>query len=184
VSTPYFAYGTTQSGFLHHRALEPVLGAPVGRFRTVEAHGIVVPREAACGNPGCRFKHRMAVLVRGHWNLHAVGDVFAVEDFAALDALELTGPYTRETIDVVAADGRRLTAQAYPAAEPARWAQLVAAGLAEALEAYPRELAEAAELKDCCAADPAHAPPHDVLDPLEIIEARGDLATRRDRVAR
>jgi hypothetical protein len=170
LSAPYFAYGTTQSGFLHHRALEPVLGAPVGRFRTVEPHGIVVPREAACSNPGCRFKHRMAALVRGHWSLHAEGDVFLVEDFGPLDALELSGPYTRETIEVVRGDGERLVAQAYPAAEPARWAQLVAAGLADALEAYPRELAETSELKACCTAKPGHEPPHDVLDPFDEVK--------------
>ena len=165
--TPYFAYGTTQSGFLHHRALEPVLGAPAGRFRTVETHGIVVPREAACSNPGCRFKHRMAALVPVSWDLHAQGDVFLVEDFGALDALELSGPYVRSTVDVISLDGARsLTAQAYPAAEPRRWAQLMAAGLADALEAYPHELAETSELKDCCVAAPGHEAPHDVLDPL------------------
>jgi hypothetical protein len=166
LSTPYFAYGTTQSGFLHHRALEPVLGAPVGRFRTVNPHGIVVPREAACSNPGCRFKHRMAVLVRGPWDLHAQGDVFLVDSFDALDALELAGPYRRAEIELVGSDGGRLVAQAYPAAEPIRWAELVSAGLADALEAYPRELGEASELKECCVASPDHAPPHDVVDPL------------------
>jgi hypothetical protein len=34
---PYFAYGTTQRGFTHHRRLAAVLGEPVGRFRTAGA---------------------------------------------------------------------------------------------------------------------------------------------------
>jgi hypothetical protein len=47
---PYFAYGTTQQGFTHHRRLG--LGEPAGRYRTVAAHAVVVPRRAACSNPG------------------------------------------------------------------------------------------------------------------------------------
>ena len=139
---------------------------PVGRFRTVEAYGIVVPREAACSNPGCRYVHRMAALVRGDWDRHAEGDVFAVgeEALAALDRLELAGPYVRERIEV---DGpRRLTAFAYPVAEPERWAALVSRGRADALAVYPLELAHAATLKPCCASAPGHPGAHDVLSPF------------------
>ncbi len=166
----YFAYGTTQAGFGHHRDLAALLGEPVGRFRAVEAHAVVVPRDAACSNPGCRHVHRMAALVRGHWDVHAQGDVFGVDGpaLAALDALELSGPYVRETLDVAELDGeRRLEAWAYPAREPLRWAELVWAGLADALESYPRELASAGALKPCCEREPGHPPPHDVVDPLD-----------------
>jgi gamma-glutamylcyclotransferase (GGCT)/AIG2-like uncharacterized protein YtfP len=165
VSVPYFAYGTTQHGFPHQRELG--LGEPVGRFRTVEAHAIVMPREPACSNPGCRHLHRMAALVRGHWSLHAQGDVFLVGDdeLAALDALELSGPYVRGSVEVVALDGgQRYEAHAYPAQEPLRWAELVRAGLADALETYPLQPTEP---KACCAREPGHAPPHDVVDPLD-----------------
>jgi gamma-glutamylcyclotransferase (GGCT)/AIG2-like uncharacterized protein YtfP len=160
---PYFAYGTTQRGFPHHRELYDLLGEPVGRFRTVEPYAIVVPRQAACSNPGCRFVHRMAALVPRDWDVHAEGDVFLVSDeaLAALDRLELSGPYTRATIDV-----GEYAAQAYPVRDPERWAGLVRRGQADALAAYPRELATAATLKPCCQAEPGHAPPHDVVDPL------------------
>jgi hypothetical protein len=127
MATPYFAYGTTQAGFVHQRAL--ALGEPLGRFRTVAPHGIVVAREAACSNPGCRYKHRMAALVAGMTGLHAQGDVFLVDAFDALDALELAGPYVRAPLAVVSLDGtQELVAQAYPAREPERWAELVSAG--------------------------------------------------------
>jgi hypothetical protein len=161
---------TAPRGFPHHRELAALLGEPVGRFRTVEAHGIVVPRDAACSNPGCRYVHRMAVLVKGHWDLHAEGDVFLVgeEAMAALDGLELCGPYVRGTLEVCAVDGaQRYTAEAYPAREPMRWAELVRADLADALEAYPAELADCNALKACCSGEPGHAAPHDVIDPLE-----------------
>ena len=57
-------------------------------------------------------------------------------------------------------------AQAYPAREPDRWAELVRRGGADALAAYPRELASVSTLKPCCEAAPGHAPPHDIVDPL------------------
>jgi hypothetical protein len=97
---PYFAYGTTQRGFPHHRELSALLGEPVGRFRTVQRYGIVVPRASACSNPGCRYVHRMAALVLGDWDPHAEDDVFLVGEHAlgALDRLELSGPYVRETV--------------------------------------------------------------------------------------
>jgi gamma-glutamylcyclotransferase (GGCT)/AIG2-like uncharacterized protein YtfP len=161
--TPYFAYGTTQRGFPHHRELYELLGEPVARVRTVESYAIVVPHEAACSNPGCRFVHRMAALVRGPWDVHAEGDVFEVSEqaLAALDRLELSGPYTRETIAAGA-----FLAQAYPVREPDRWIELVRRGRADALSAFPRELASVNTVKPCCETVPGHPGPHDVVDPL------------------
>jgi Gamma-glutamyl cyclotransferase, AIG2-like len=163
----YFAYGTTQQGFAHHRRLRHLLGEPVARGRTVEPHAVVVPRAAACSNPACEHLHRMAVLVPWSEPLHAAGDVFLVDAAAvtALDALE-TGPgapYTRTEMRV----GDR-TALAYVAREPERWRALVARGGADALPAYPRELAAVDTPKACCARAPGHGPPHDVVDPLAL----------------
>src|SRR3954471_18726098 len=114
---PYFAYGTTQRGFPHHRGLAALLGEPAGRFRTVAPHAIVVPRRAGCGNPGCQFVHRMAALVPGG-DLHAEGDGFLVGEagLAELDALETRGPYVRARVEVVAPDGTRYEAHAFAAA--------------------------------------------------------------------
>jgi hypothetical protein len=42
----------------------------------------------------------------------------------------------------------------------------VARGEADALASYPRELAGAGSLKDCCVREPGHPPPHDVIDVL------------------
>jgi len=171
--TPYFAYGTTQRGFPHHRRYAELLGEPVGRFRTVAPYSVVVPRRAACGNPGCMYVHRMAVLVPGG-DRHAEGDVFLVGEaaLAELDALETRGPYVRARVDVVALDGAtRYAAHAFPAAEPLRWRALVAGGEADALAAYPRELATGETLKDCCLRAPGHPGPHDVLDPLGSVQS-------------
>jgi gamma-glutamylcyclotransferase (GGCT)/AIG2-like uncharacterized protein YtfP len=165
----YFAYGTTQKGFVHHRALADLLGEPVGRARTVAAHAVVVPHAAACSNPGCRYVHRMAALVAGLEPLRVEGDLFLVGDdaIAALDRLELAGPYVRDRIAVVALDGTGTRdAVAYVASEPARWAALVDSGAAEALGVYPRDLAAGERLKDCCVRAPGHGGPHDVVDPL------------------
>jgi hypothetical protein len=164
---PYFAYGTTQRGFTHHRRLGALLGEPVGRFRTVEPHAVVVPHEAACSNPGCEYVHRMAALVAGFAPLHADGDLFLVtpEALAVVDELETAGPYVRAEI-LVAAGGETRAAQAYRAREPDRWRALVARGAADALASYPRELADVEQHKDCCARAPGHPPPHDVVDPL------------------
>src|SRR6188472_3386736 len=126
---PYFAYGTTQKGFAHHRRLASLLGEPVGRVRTVAAHAVVVPRRAACSNPGCRYVHRMAALVPGVEPLHAEGDLFLVsgEAVAVLDRLEtgspeLPGPYLRGEIEVVSADdAATYAAHADLVREPARW---------------------------------------------------------------
>jgi gamma-glutamylcyclotransferase (GGCT)/AIG2-like uncharacterized protein YtfP len=170
----YFAYGTTQTGFLHHRRLAHLLGEPVGRFRTAAAHAVVVPYRAACGNPGCQFVHRMAALVPGLEPLRVEGDLFLIDEpaLAAIDRLEtgdgtVEGPYVRDEIMVISAEGvERYEAVAFVAREPARWRRLVTLGEAQALEAYPRDLALGEVLKDCCMGDPQHPPPHDVVDPL------------------
>jgi gamma-glutamylcyclotransferase (GGCT)/AIG2-like uncharacterized protein YtfP len=164
---PYFAYGTTQRGFTHHRRLAELLGEPVGRFRTADAHAVVVPRAAACSNPGCEYVHRMAVLVAGFEPLRAEGDLFLItpEALAVVDALETSGPYVREEITVVG-DSEPRRAYAYRAREPDRWRALIERGGADALASYPRELAEAEQRKRCCVRAPGHPPPHDVIDPL------------------
>jgi hypothetical protein len=162
----YFAYGTTQRGFTHHRRLAGVLGEPVGRFRTVRPFAVVVPREPACSNPGCPYVHRMAALVAG-FAVHAQGDVFLVDDLAPVDELELAGPYVRAPVAVVSLDGsRELVANAYPVLEPERWRDLVAHAEADAFPAYPAELAAVETLKECCRRNPGHPLPHDVRDPL------------------
>jgi len=179
---PYFAYGTTQKGFAHHRRLRDLLGEPVGRFRTAGPHAIVVPHRAACSNAGCRYVHRMAALVAGEEELHAEGDLFLIGRTAgdAIDELETgaggrAAPYVREQVTVVSLDGATTySARAYYAREPARWRALVASGRADALRTYPRDLATGETLKDCCVRDPGHPPPHDVVDPLD-----GGLAPRR-----
>src|SRR3954469_11159561 len=105
MAVPYFAYGTTQSGFTHHRRLG--LGAPVGRYRSAAPHAVVVPHRAACSNPGCQYVHRMALLVPGFAPLRAEGDLFLISDdgLAAIDALETSGPYERAPIEVVSLNG-------------------------------------------------------------------------------
>jgi gamma-glutamylcyclotransferase (GGCT)/AIG2-like uncharacterized protein YtfP len=171
---PYFAYGTTQHGFTHHRRLAALLGEPVARVRTVSAHAVVVPRRAACSNPACEYLHRMAVLVSGFEPLRVDGDLFLISDdaLAVIDELETgtpdrPGPYVRERIDVASLDGADAwTAYAYPGRDRARWQALAGSGRADALAAYPRELAVAEQLKDCCVRVPGHAPPHDVVEPL------------------
>jgi gamma-glutamylcyclotransferase (GGCT)/AIG2-like uncharacterized protein YtfP len=163
----YFAYGTTQRGFTHHRRLVDLLGEPVGRFRTVAPHAVVVPHAAACSNPGCEYVHRMAALVAGFAPLHAEGDLFLItpDALAVVDELETAGPYVREEIDIISGGDTR-AAQAYRAREPDRWHALVDRGAADALTSYPRELAGAEQRKQCCLRAPGHAPPHDVVDPL------------------
>jgi gamma-glutamylcyclotransferase (GGCT)/AIG2-like uncharacterized protein YtfP len=177
---PYFAYGTTQKGFAHHRRFAALLGEPAGRFRTVSAHAVVVPQCAACSNPGCPYIHPMAALVPGFEPLRVEGDLFLVSDeaVAAIDELEtgsggLAGPYVRALVAVVSLDGARTyTARGYPAREPRRWRALVQAGRASALTTYPRSLVAGERLKDCCVRAPGHAPPHDVVDPLEGVAPR------------
>jgi gamma-glutamylcyclotransferase (GGCT)/AIG2-like uncharacterized protein YtfP len=162
--TLYFAYGTTQQGFTHHRRLAGRLGQPIARVRTVEPHAIVVPHLAACSNPGCEYVHRMAALVPGFAPLRAEGDLFRIDDLAPIDELE-TGAYVRTSV-AVESGGTTRTAQAYVIREPERWRALVAAGHADALAAYPPELAGAEEHKACCLRSPGHPPPHDIIDPL------------------
>jgi hypothetical protein len=129
----------------------------VARVRAAAAHAVVVPRRAACSNPGCRYVHRMAALVPG-FGIHAEGDLFEVRDFDSIDALELNGPYVRGELEL---DG--YVAQAYFAAEPELWRALVERGGADALESYP---GYPERPKDCCVREPGHAPPHDTSDPL------------------
>jgi hypothetical protein len=168
MAVPYFAYGTTQRGFTHHRRLG--LGSPVGRYRTVAAHAVVVPHRAGCNNPGCEYVHRMAALVPG-LDLRVDGDLFLIgEDAAAaIEALE-TGPdspYVRGEVEIAPTrGGEAVRARAYLAREPARWLGLVERGEADALASYPRELAAAETRKDCCVREPGHPPPHDVLSPF------------------
>jgi gamma-glutamylcyclotransferase (GGCT)/AIG2-like uncharacterized protein YtfP len=176
----YFAYGTTQKGFAHHRRFADLLGEPAGRFRTASAHAVVVPREAACSNPGCPYVHRMAVLVAGFEPRRVEGDLFLIPDaaIAVIDRLErgsagLDGPYVRERVTVVSLVGDGgCAAQAYVAREPARWRALVQIGQADALETYPRDLATGEVPKDCCIRTPGHPAPHDIVDPLERIAPR------------
>jgi gamma-glutamylcyclotransferase (GGCT)/AIG2-like uncharacterized protein YtfP len=168
VTSAYFAYGTTQQGFAHHRRFAHLLGERVGRFRTEAPYAVVVPRRAACSNPGCQYVHRMALLVAGGEPVHAEGDVFLVDDaaLAELDRLETAGPYVRDSVAVKALDGgARRVAHAYVAREPEHWRALVQSGAAEALARYPRDLAHAEALKDCCVRSPGHPPPHDIVDP-------------------
>jgi gamma-glutamylcyclotransferase (GGCT)/AIG2-like uncharacterized protein YtfP len=177
----YFAYGTTQKGFLHHRRLADLLGEPIGRYRTAAAYAVVVPHQPACGNPGCQYVHRMAALVPGVEPLRVEGDLFLIDEatLAVLDRLETGGggveaPYVRDGVTVVSADRvERQEAVAYVAREPSRWRRLVTLLQADALEVYPRDLAVGEVLKQCCARTPGHSPPHDVLDPLD-----GDVPTR------
>jgi gamma-glutamylcyclotransferase (GGCT)/AIG2-like uncharacterized protein YtfP len=170
---PYFAYGTTQRGFTHHRRLEHLLGRPVARVRTRAPHAVVVPREPACSNPACQYVHRMAMLVAGHHPLRVEGDLFLIDEeaLAVLDDLEAgsegrPGPYRRVALDVVTLDGAVVhTAQAYAARDPGAWLALVGRGRADALAAYPTALARDERLKDCCRRAPGHAPPHDAVEP-------------------
>jgi gamma-glutamylcyclotransferase (GGCT)/AIG2-like uncharacterized protein YtfP len=152
--------------------LADLLGEPLGRFRTVAAHGVVVPQRAACSNPGCMYVHRMAALVPGLEPLRVEGDLFLIspEAVAVIDELELAGPYVRQLVATAPLDGgETCTAQGYVAREPARWRALVARGEAEALTSYPRDLGAGEQLKACCIRSPGHPPPHDVLDPLAAV---------------
>ena len=177
---PYFAYGTTQQGFANHRRYADLLGERVARVRTASAHAVVVPHRAACSNPGCPYLHRMAALVAGFEPLRVEGDLFLItaSALAVVDRLEtgspgLVGPYVRERLDVVALDGAETyAAQGYLARERGRWRALAEQGDAEALAAYPRDLAAAERRKDCCVRRPGHAPPHDVVDPLDGVAAQ------------
>jgi hypothetical protein len=111
----------------------------------------------------------MAVLVPGFEPLRVEGDLFLIstDALSVIDELELAGPYVRERVDVVSLDGGDArAANAYLARDRAQWQALVDGGRADALAAYPRDLASAEQLKDCCVRAPGHAPPHDIVDPL------------------
>jgi hypothetical protein len=86
----YFAYRTLQKGFPNWPDLADQLGDPVGRFRTVEPHALVVPIKLGCGNPGCGLLHRVAALVPGVEGFHVEGDLFMIDRsaLAAVDRLE------------------------------------------------------------------------------------------------
>jgi gamma-glutamylcyclotransferase (GGCT)/AIG2-like uncharacterized protein YtfP len=156
-------------------------------FALRRAHAVVVPPRAACSNPGCPYLHRMAVLVPGFEPRRVEGDLFLIPHaaLAVIDRLEtgsadLAGPYLRERVAVVSLDGADShAAQAYVARDPARWRVLVDLGEADALEAYPRELAAGEVPKACCSRAPGHPPPHDVVDPLEVIADRADTGLSR-----
>jgi gamma-glutamylcyclotransferase (GGCT)/AIG2-like uncharacterized protein YtfP len=170
----YFAYGTLQKGFPNWHDLADRLGEPIGRFRTVESHALVVPIQPGCANPACGLLHRMAALVPGIEGFHVEGDLFDVDrsTLAAIDRLEghderrPPGPYVRTWIEVASLEGREVhNAIAYRIREPARWRALVASGRAELVMRYERELAAAAP-KECCIRNSHHRGPHDVLDPF------------------
>jgi gamma-glutamylcyclotransferase (GGCT)/AIG2-like uncharacterized protein YtfP len=173
VELAYFAYGTLQKGFPNWPYMADRLGEPLGRFRTVAPHGLVVPLAAGCPNPGCRLLHRMAALVPDVEGSRVEGDLFEIDEAAltAIDRLEgydLTGgregPYVRVSIEVAPLDGGEVrVAAGYRARDPGRWRALVAAGRAELATRYGRELATAGT-KRCCLDSPGHAGPHDVMD--------------------
>ena len=171
----YFAYGTLQKEFPNWHDLADRLGDPIGRFRTVEPHAVVVPIQAGCWNPGCRLLHRMAALVPGVEGFHVDGDVFAIDPsaLAAIDRLEdydedrqPPGLYLRTHLQVRSlAEPTVHEAIAYCVRDPAPWLALVSNGRAEALSCYERRFADATP-KACCLRNPGHAGPHDVLDPF------------------
>lgn len=171
----YFAYGTLQKGFPNWADLADRLGDPVGRFRTVEPHALVVPTRPGCGNPGCGLLHQMAVLVGGVEGFRVEGDLFNIDrsTLAVIDALEdydearePPGLYVRTQVKVARlADGSVCDAIAYRARQAAPWQALVTGGQAELLVRYERRLADVTP-KRCCADNPGHAGPHDVIDPF------------------
>src|SRR4051794_18311761 len=67
----YFAHSTLQRGFARWERHRALLGAPVGRFRTVDAWSIAVVRDPACLNASCRHLHRMCGLVANQAAHHA-----------------------------------------------------------------------------------------------------------------
>ena len=157
----YFTYGTLQRGFPNHEAYADSFGDLLGKFRTVERYPLVVPKRAACANPGCRFVHRMPVLLDlpGEGE-HVEGELYALTDetLAQLDQLERG--YSRRPIRVTGDE--ELEAHVYFIDDTASWRGLVERGEADVLPRYTLELA-AGPLKDCCVRDPSHVGPHDVV---------------------
>lgn len=176
-SISYFAYGTLQEGYPNYPRFADVLGSSVGRVRTARPHGIVLPLEPACSNPGCRLLHRMVALIPRPGTMWVEGDLFRVDEegLAGVDRLEGVseageGPYVRDEIEVVHLNtGECVTAQAYRARDSGAWESLVHAGSAELLAVLPRTIAGGGDLKPCCTRDPEHAGPHDVIDPLHVL---------------
>jgi gamma-glutamylcyclotransferase (GGCT)/AIG2-like uncharacterized protein YtfP len=161
----YFAYGTLQRGLPNHDAYAADLGECIGRVRTVERFPLVVPREPACANPGCRFVHRMGVLVhRPGAGEHVEGELYAPHSLARLDELEdAPRTYARRAIVVEPADGGEpVEAEAYFVTDDERWLSLLERGEADTVARYTLELATG-PLKPCCRVDPGHAGPHDVV---------------------
>lgn len=160
----YFAYGTLQRGFANHEPFARDLGEPLGRFRTVDRYPLVVPREAACTNPGCRFVHRMSALLPDAGEGERVeGELFAIERGALSRLDELESAYVRRRVSVEpVAGGEAVEAEVYFVQDVAPWRALLGAGLADAVARY--ELAHAeGPLKQCCVDSPGHDGPHDVV---------------------
>ena len=161
----YFAYGTLQQGFANHEHYAGELGAPLGRYRTVDAFPLVVPRSPACTNPGCRYVHRMGVLLPDRGDGQRVeGELFAIEaaTLAALDELEAA--YDRRRLLVQPLDGgAAVEAEVYFIADADPWRALLRSEHADAVARYEREHAEG-PLKRCCREYPGHDGPHDVVD--------------------
>jgi gamma-glutamylcyclotransferase (GGCT)/AIG2-like uncharacterized protein YtfP len=164
----YFAYGTLQRNFSNYERFAGDLGEPLGRYRTVEPFPLVVPREAACTNPGCGYVHRMGVLLPDAGRGHCVeGELFAIEPgaLAALDELE--SAYVRRRTPVEPLDGGEpVEAEVYFVADAAPWRALLAAGAAAAVARYERAYADG-PLKQCCVRRPGHDGPHDIV-PLSL----------------
>lgn len=162
----YFAYGTLQRGFANHERYARELGAPLGRYRTVDAFPLVVPRQTACTNPGCRHVHRMGVLLPDAGYGHRVeGELYAIEPdaLAALDELE--SAYVRRRIQVEPLEGgEEVEADVYFVADADPWRALLAAERADAVARYEREYADG-PLKQCCVERPGHDGPHDIVPP-------------------
>lgn len=171
----YFAYGTLQRDFPNWPDLAELLGEPLGRFRTVAPHAVVVPLQPGCGNPGCGMLHRMAALVPGVESLRAEGDLFTIDRSAlpAIDRLEGYDQrrqppclYVRAAVELEpAGGGPRRVAIAYVVSQPQLWRALASAGAAELVERYEPRHAHV-EPKRCCVTAPGHVGAHDVIDPL------------------
>jgi gamma-glutamylcyclotransferase (GGCT)/AIG2-like uncharacterized protein YtfP len=170
----YFAYGTLQRGFPNYARFADDLGEPLGRYRTAQPYPLVVPSRAACANPGCRYVHRMGVLLPDAGaGVPVEGELYDVDAdaLARLDKLEsyrdddeVGSTYLRRRIQVVPVDGggAPVEAEVYFVADAAPWRALLDRGEADAVPWYKLEYAEG-PLKDCCVADPDHAGPHDVI---------------------
>lgn len=171
--TYYFAYGTLKGGFPNHEAFADVLGAPVGEFRTVVPYPLVVPHRPACANPGCRYVHRMGVLLDDAGSGERVeGEVYDVEAvaFDRLDALEsyrrgdeAGSTYLRRLVAVEPVEGGdEVEAHVYFVADAEPWRAMLERREADTLSRYTLDLATG-PLKPCCRRDPEHAGPHDVV---------------------